>query len=87
MKRGDVAILVDGKRLTVGDGFTVAAALMNSGWNVFRSSVSAEPRGPLCGMGVCHECRVTIDGVAHQRACLRVVADGMRIETAMTNAG
>jgi len=39
----------------------------------------------VCGMGVCYECRVTIDGVAHQRACLRVVADGMRIDTAAVN--
>ena len=52
----------------------MAAALLNSGEPSFRSSVGGELRGPVCGMGVCYECRVTIDGIAHQRACLRVVA-------------
>ena len=45
-------------------------------------SVSGEPRAPLCGMGTCYECRVTIDGVAHRRACLVTVADGMHVTTA-----
>jgi len=33
-------------------------------------------------MGTCYECRVTIDGVAHRRACLVTVADGMHVTTA-----
>ena len=44
-------------------------------------STQGEPRGPLCGMGICHECRVTIDDAAHQRACLRLVQPGMKIVT------
>ena len=36
----------------------------------------------MCGMGTCYECRVTIDGVAHRRACLVTVADGMDVTTA-----
>jgi len=32
-------------------------------------------------MGICHECRVAIDGVAHRRSCLVEVASGMRIQT------
>ncbi len=35
----------------------------------FRTSVTGEPRAPLCGMGVCMECRATVDGVPHQRTC------------------
>jgi D-hydroxyproline dehydrogenase subunit gamma len=76
-----VALIVDGESLSVESGVTVAAALLNAGRTVFRRSITGEPRGPVCGMGVCYECRVTIDGILHQRACLRVAVDGMRIET------
>lgn len=48
---------------------TLAAALARAG-QPFRTSVTGEPRAPLCGMGVCHECRVTVGGDAHQLACI-----------------
>jgi hypothetical protein len=32
-------------------------------------------------MGICHECRVTIGGIAHRRSCLVTVAPEMEIET------
>ena len=81
-----VVIFINGARVDVSSGITVAAALLNVGQSAFRSSIGNEVRGPVCGMGICYECRVTIDGVAHQRACLRLVADEMRIETAQVNA-
>ena len=82
---GSVHIVINGQRVDVSAGITVAAALLNAGEPSFRSSVGGEARGPVCGMGVCYECRVTIDGIAHQRACLRVVANEMRIDTAAVN--
>ena len=67
--------------MSVLSGATVAAALLNEGVYGFRESVAGETRGPMCGMGVCYECRVTINDVPQQRACLCVVEHGMRIET------
>ncbi|OYV74133.1 MAG: hypothetical protein B7Z72_00875 [Gemmatimonadetes bacterium 21-71-4] len=32
-------------------------------------------------MGVCFECRVTIDGAPHQRACMVTCRPGMSIAT------
>jgi sarcosine oxidase subunit alpha len=49
--------------------------------HAFRRSTTGEPRAPLCGMGICYECRVTLDGVAHRRACLVPVAAGMVVRT------
>lgn len=79
---GAVTISADGRSVRVPAGVTVAAALLDLGVSAFRRSVSGEPRAPLCGMGTCYECRVTIDGVAHRRACLVTVADGMHVVTA-----
>ncbi len=77
-----VTISADGRSVRVPAGVTVAAALLDLGVSAFRQSVSGEPRAPLCGMGTCYECRVTIDGVAHRRACLVTVAEGMYVTTA-----
>jgi sarcosine oxidase subunit alpha len=74
-------IVVNGTAVQVDDGVTVASALLNAGVYAFRDSVSGEARAPLCGMGICYECRATIDGIDHQRTCLRVVAPGMRVDT------
>jgi len=48
---------------------TLAAARARDG-QPFRTSVTGEPRAPVCGMGVCHECRVTLGDDAHQLACM-----------------
>lgn len=76
-----VEILIDGQLFRVPSDVTVAAALLNIGVRAFRTSVTGAPRAPLCGMGICFECRVTIDGVPHRRSCLVRVADRMEIVT------
>jgi D-hydroxyproline dehydrogenase subunit gamma len=78
----DIHVFVDDRRVRIPAGITVAAALLNLDVWSFRTSTSGESRGPVCGMGVCAECRVTIDDAPHQRACTIAVADGMRIRTA-----
>lgn len=76
-----IEIIADGKPLHVERGSTLASALLNAQHDAFRRSTSGEPRAPLCGMGICYECRVTVDGVAHRRACMIVVEPGMRVDT------
>lgn len=76
-----VTMAIDGREVRVSAGISVAAAMLDAGVIAFRRSVNGSDRGPLCGMGVCYECRVTIDDVAHRRACLVMVADGLRVST------
>lgn len=75
-----IVLSVDGVPVEVPDGASVAAAVAHRG-PVFRRSPSGQPRAPLCGMGVCFECRVSIDGVAQLRACMVLARAGMRVET------
>jgi thioredoxin reductase len=82
MSEAGVEIVVDGEPVLVPAEATVAAALLHAGRTRFRTSVVGEPRAPLCGMGVCYECRVTIDGLAQQRSCMTPVRPGMRVLTA-----
>lgn len=71
---------LNGKLVEAAAGTSVAAMVMNH--NVAaRRSVQGEARGPLCGMGICLECRVKIDGVEHERGCQVMVREGMEVET------
>jgi len=76
-----IRIVVDGREFAVEAGQSLAAALLGAGITAFRVSVAGEPRGPVCGMGICYECRVTVDGTPHRRACLEPVRDGMEVAT------
>jgi len=77
----EVTIGVNGVPVTMPAGSMVAAAVMKAGISSFRRSVTGEARGPLCGMGICFECRVTIDGVAHARSCQTICENGMDVRT------
>jgi sarcosine oxidase subunit alpha len=76
-----ITLTINTTTITVDEGTTVAAAISNAGVKGFRTSVSGESRGPVCGMGICFECRVTIDGIEHQRSCNMIVAEGMEVVT------
>jgi len=60
---------INGRSVNVPAGVSVAAAIARAGIEAPRFSVSGQLRGPLCGMGICHECRVTVDGVPHRLGC------------------
>jgi len=76
-----VVVVVNGVLVTMPVGAMVSAAILKAGVSSFRRSVSGEPRGPLCGMGICFECRVRVDGVAHVRSCQTLCENGMDVRT------
>ena len=76
-----IVVKVNGKPVSVAAGTIVAAAIVTSGESAFRRSVLGKPRGPLCGMGICMECRVTINGRKHCRSCQILCEPGMEIRT------
>ena len=77
----EIAIEVNGRTVRVARGTSVAASIFQAGEFCFRHSVAGEPRAALCGMGICFECRATIDGQAHSRSCQIEVQEGMVIRT------
>ena len=75
-----IRLQIDGQAIEVLGGSSVAAAIAQVTPYV-RRSPSGRPRAPLCGMGVCFECRVDIDGVGQLRACMIPAREGMRVRT------
>jgi D-hydroxyproline dehydrogenase subunit gamma len=73
-------VRVNGRLHNVAAGTSVAAALMIAG-EPSRFSTMGEARAPLCGMGICMECRATVDGVPHRRTCQLACAPGMQVVT------
>ena len=77
-----ITVNMDGRAVLAFAGETVAAVLLAEGIRVFRYTAKrGEPRGVFCGMGICYECLVTIDGVPNVRACVTAVEPGMAIKT------
>ena len=78
----ELTVIIDGVEIGVARHTTVAAALtLAHGIRGTRVCVGGSMRAPFCGMGVCQECRVTVDGRAYVLACQTVCRDDMRIET------
>jgi sarcosine oxidase subunit alpha len=76
-----VLVVVNGVSVEMPAGSMVSAAVLKTGTRTFRRSITGEPRGPLCGMGICFECRVVINGELHCRSCQTVCKDGMDVRT------
>jgi predicted molibdopterin-dependent oxidoreductase YjgC len=75
-----VTILVDGEPLDAYEGESIAAAFLAAGHRTTRwTARTGEPRGYFCGMGVCHDCLVEVDGEPSVRACLTPVRAGLRV--------
>lgn len=85
--RAAITLSLDGQPVQVRPGTTVAAALAQAQPpGATRRSVRSEVRAPLCGMGICHECRVQIDGV-RRLACQTLCRDGMQVATGLHTPG
>ena len=78
---GQLNFRFDGQEIIGYAGESIAAALIASGISATRLSATGMPRGYFCGMGVCWECVVRINGINTARACRQVVEDGMIVET------
>ena len=80
----EVNFFFNGVKFVGRAGQSVAAALINSGQrDLRRTRFGDEPRSTFCGIGICFDCVVTIDGVANQRACLVEIADEMKVESSL----
>lgn len=78
----EIRLTVNGREVRVPPGSVVAAAIARAGVTSYRRSVHNEARAPLCGMGICFECRVTINGQEHCLSCQRLCEEGMEVVTA-----
>ncbi len=76
-----VTLKVNGVEVSMPNGSMVSAAVFEAGFVSFRKSISGEARGPLCGMGICFECRLTINGVKYSRSCQVPCEEGMTVAT------
>jgi D-hydroxyproline dehydrogenase subunit gamma len=78
-----IEVIVDGRSLSAPSGQSLAAVLLVAGQETLRDSPAGNPRGLYCGIGVCQECRVVVDGVV-VRSCITPVTAGMQVTTGRT---
>ena len=73
---------VDGEPIETVAGRSIGAVLLERGVRVLRHGPAGDPRGLYCGIGVCQECRVRVEGRGTVRACVTPLEEGMRVTTA-----
>jgi aerobic-type carbon monoxide dehydrogenase small subunit (CoxS/CutS family) len=77
-----INVRVNGREVAAFEGDTIAGLLFSLDTLTFRRSFNMKsPRSYYCGMGICWECTVHVDGRSGVRACLTEVKEGMQIET------
>jgi predicted molibdopterin-dependent oxidoreductase YjgC len=75
-------VSVDGRDLPALPGQTIAAVLWQAGISSWRRTRGdGRPRGVFCGIGVCFDCLVTVNGRPNQRACLLPARPGDVVRT------
>ena len=74
-----MSLTLDGRPVRGYLGESVATVLLAEGHVATRTTVGGEPRGVYCGMGVCFDCLVVVDGVPNTRACVTWVREGMDV--------
>jgi len=82
MSQFNIEFTFDGEKINAITGQSVAAALLAASHRTLRKSrFNNNDRGVFCGIGICFDCLVVIDGIANQRACLIEAKPGMRVQT------
>ena len=80
LERGPaVSLTLDGRPVTAYEGESIATLLLAEGHLTTRWTRNGEPRGVFCGMGVCFDCLVIVDGIPNTRACVTWVCEGMEV--------
>lgn len=78
---GIITLRIDGAEVRATDGQTIAGAMLGTGRLTWRTTaVGRRPRGLFCGIGVCFDCLLMVNGVRDVRACQRRAVDGDVIE-------
>ncbi len=83
VERGkSLEIEIDGGRVLAYEGETIAAALLAAGKRICRNTAKRkEPRGIHCGIGICFECRMIVNGIPNTRVCQTLATPNCKVQT------
>lgn len=77
-----ITFTFNGQEFSCESGQSIAAALIAVNNRELRTTrFGNQPRSIFCGIGICYDCVVVIDGVANQRSCLVIAKPGMKVES------
>lgn len=77
----DITFQFEGEEYSGFEGETISAALLRAGVMNIRTSPTGAPRGIFCGMGICQECVVEVQGKKVE-SCRAVLTDGLKVKRA-----
>jgi ferredoxin len=71
---------MDGETFHAQEGQSIAEALLDNGITHMRDTQGGKPRCAFCGMGICYECRMIVNGTPNVRVCVTPVTPGCKVE-------
>ena len=81
MSQSNLEFTFDDQTITAISGQSIGAALLAANQRSLRKTrFKNNDRGLFCGIGVCFDCLVVVDGVSNQRACLIEAKPGMKVQ-------
>jgi hypothetical protein len=81
MSQSNLEFTFNDQVITAIAGQSIGAALLAANQRALRKTrFNKKDRGLFCGIGVCFDCLVIVDGVSNQRACLIEAKPGMKVE-------
>ena len=82
MSPAEIKFYFNGQEVSGFIGQSIGAALLAQGDRILRKTrFNEKGRGVFCGIGVCFDCLVVIDGISNQRACITEIKAGMKVQT------
>jgi len=75
-----IIFLLDGNELVAQEGQTIMEAMLSNGIEHTRHTRNDKARSAFCGMGICYECRMVVNGIPNVRACTTPVTTGCMVE-------
>lgn len=82
MSQSNLEFTFDDQTITAISGQSIGAALLAANQRTLRKTrFNNKDRGIFCGIGVCFDCLVVVDGVSNQRACLIEAKPGMKVKS------
>ncbi len=77
-----ITFVFDGQQLPAAAGQSIGGALIAAGHRSWRRTrLGGEPRGIFCGIGICYDCLITVNGQPNRRACVIEAHEGDIVST------
>lgn len=80
-RSAEITFFLDGIEMRTREGDSLLCAIVTERDGLRLHEFDGKPRAGFCGMGVCQDCWVWVEGRQRVRACTTSLSEGLRLTT------